>query len=358
MHDIANKNNVTFVLPNAHLGGAERVLVTIANAAAAEKFTVTIILLKAEGPLLEHISNDIQIIDLKVTKTRFGLYKLIKALRNGSAQIIISTTCRMNFLTLLAAKLTFRKLLVIAREPNNPAKTHQNTGKIVLAAYKFLYKSAHRIIAQTPEMKQSIHKFYGVKNNNIIFAQNPVDSQKIKYQASITKNPYSNYAYTFIFVAIGRLAIQKRYDLMLKAFSQAFRAEDSVGLFILGKGPLLSDLQELSLKLKINKKVNFLGQVPNPYPYIKWANSLCSSSDYEGFPNTIIEASVLGTPVITTESTPYLVDFVRKTKMGTTVPCNNCQALSNELQKFTKNLPKFEPSNYTFQFKELLEQIV
>ena len=53
-------------------------------------------------------------------------------------------------------------------------------------------------------------------------------------------------------------------------------------------------------KNKLQKRVNFLGKKANPYPYMKKADYIIFTSDYEGFPVTYLEAITLGKQIITT----------------------------------------------------------
>ena len=48
------------------------------------------------------------------------------------------------------------------------------------------------------------------------------------------------------------------------------------------------------------KRVKFLGQKANPYPYMKEADAVVITSDYEGFPVTYLEAIILQKPLFTT----------------------------------------------------------
>ena len=75
---------------------------------------------------------------------------------------------------------------------------------------------------------------------------------------------------------------------------------DNSTLYIIGDGPDKKMYQKEIDKLKLNKKVKLVGQLDNPFPYLKMCDYLLCTSDYEGFPMTFLESIVLSTPIIST----------------------------------------------------------
>ena len=58
--------------------------------------------------------------------------------------------------------------------------------------------------------------------------------------------------------------------------------------------------EKYTKELKVEKRVSFLGRKINPYPYMKQADYIILTSDYEGFPVTYLEAITLNKKIITT----------------------------------------------------------
>ena len=58
--------------------------------------------------------------------------------------------------------------------------------------------------------------------------------------------------------------------------------------------------EDLVTKNDLSKRVTFVGQKTNPYPYIKLADYIILTSDYEGFPVTYLEAITLHKRILTT----------------------------------------------------------
>jgi glycosyltransferase involved in cell wall biosynthesis len=104
-----------------------------------------------------------------------------------------------------------------------------------------------------------------------------------------------------LIVACGRLIPQKDLATLLRALARMLvKAE----LWVLGTGPLQSELSALAEHLGVSRRVRWLGFVANPFPYMAAADVFALSSRWEGFANVLVEALACGTPVVATDC-PY-----------------------------------------------------
>ena len=71
---------------------------------------------------------------------------------------------------------------------------------------------------------------------------------------------------------------------------------------LIGDGNLRGELEQMAQSLEVTDVVQFLGFKRNPYPNIKAADLLLSTSGWEGFSLVICEAMALGTPVVATRT--------------------------------------------------------
>ena len=71
-------------------------------------------------------------------------------------------------------------------------------------------------------------------------------------------------------------------------------------LWIIGDGEDRKMYQEEVKHQKLTTRIKFFGTKKNPYPYMKKADYIILTSDYEGFPVTYLEAIALNIPIITT----------------------------------------------------------
>ena len=113
-----------------------------------------------------------------------------------------------------------------------------------------------------------------------------------------TKN---NYASVFRVLTVARLDRQKGIDVLLKAWATVLKHKKDLRLQILGKGPLEYELKKLSMDLKINNTVEFVGAVSNVGNYLKDSDLFILPSRAEGLSNALLEAMSYGIPCISTD---------------------------------------------------------
>jgi len=103
------------------------------------------------------------------------------------------------------------------------------------------------------------------------------------------------------FINIGRLSPEKDQKKLIRAFSKIAEMYRSARLYIVGEGVLANELKKLTKSLKLEEKVIFTGQVSNPFVLLKKCDCFILSSNHEGQPMVLLEALVLGMPIIATD---------------------------------------------------------
>lgn len=116
-------------------------------------------------------------------------------------------------------------------------------------------------------------------------------------------NPYQNVDSSLIkFVTVGRiLNEQKRMDRIVEVCNKLKQKEiNNYIWYIVGDGKDKSELEIKVKELGLSDKIIFVGKQSNPFTYMRYADCLVMTSEYESYGMTLIEALTTNTPVITT----------------------------------------------------------
>jgi len=105
----------------------------------------------------------------------------------------------------------------------------------------------------------------------------------------------------FHFVNMGRLSPEKGQDNLIKAFARIHMEYPNSELCILGKGPLKGELEALVKDLGLSESVHLMGQLENPFDFMKKCDCFVLSSHYEGQPMVLLEAMTLGMRIVATD---------------------------------------------------------
>ena len=189
-----------------------------------------------------------------------------------------------------------------------------------------------------------------VKSKKVIYA--PHDIKKVRELAD-EFDVNDDYI-----VAVGGLNKRKNYELLIKTYS---KLNTTSKLFIIGKGKEEKNLKNLIKKLNLEHRVKLLGFKENPYPYIKNAKLLVSSSISEGLPRVLVEALILNTPIVSTLSSNGIYEVMvdeLKNYIAKIDEEDLLKKINLALENYPKIIPKYyEKFDINNSYKEFLKLI-
>lgn len=278
---------ILFILPDLNQGGAERVIATLCNELDRTKFCPKLVLFKKEGHYLNILKEDIEIIELNVSRIRYSIFKIIPLIRKLKPEIVFTGWGEISaFLSPIIP--LFPNTKFITRETNVVSEHVKR--KEILFFYRF-YNNFSKIIAQSDDMKNDLIINFKISENKIVKINNPVDFEMINHLKNENIELGFNKSYKNI-VAIGNLSPRKGFDLLLNVMKHL--KDEKIKLTILGDGAFKDDLINQTHTLHLDNVI-FKGNVSNPFAYLKNADLFILSSRYEGFPNVLLEAGACGT---------------------------------------------------------------
>lgn len=178
--------------------------------------------------------------------------------------------------------------------------SHYKTRKsrITLKKKIKVYENSKRIISVSEDCKKFFTQVWGncFKTEVLHNIINVKETQRL----AETNMPDEMEANCLNLVSVGRLAIEKAFDRQIRGIRYLKKRIPNIRLYIIGTGPEEEKLRKLIDEFNLEENVKLLGLKKNPYPYIKNAHLLVSSSISESYSTVVVEALILGTPVVVT----------------------------------------------------------
>lgn len=319
---------ISLIISALSAGGAERVIVTLANSWAARGWEVSLITFEPPGTTSYYqIDPRVALRQLGIASVGSPLWRAIRqnlrriralrqALRAADPDLAIAFLAKVNVLTVLASRgLAFP---VVVSERNNPKR--QRFRGIWSWLRQRLYRQAYCVVTPSRGVLES---FSGDIRERGRVIPNPVD---------LAPAPSARRGGTRL-VAVGRLVHQKGFDLLLESFAQIAPEHPAWTLTIWGEGEQRPALQVLRAELGLAGRVQLPGLTARPGQWVEDADVFVLSSRYESFGNVITEAMAAGLPVVAFDCPWGPGDIVRDGEDGLLVPPEDVDALAAAMRR-------------------------
>lgn len=325
--------DVAILLDHFGPGGVERVACHVANGLHRRGFKVEVVAIDGTGPVRALLDPSIS---LHVLRTLPGLRRrrmkaavpaIAAYLRKSSPRLFHSPGNHTTRPAALAIALSrFRGEFV--PKITNPLLHDRKARRRSLRryVYRWALRRARVILALTPNAVNQIADIDEKLAARTRVIHNPYVSDRMLACAAFrepTEPP--------VILAIGRLSQQKNHALLLRA---AARLDGRPWrLRICGSGPEEPALRALAVELGIADRLELPGFVSDPVPEYLAAKVLALSSNWEGLPATMLEAVACGCPVVSTASSPGLVDLLRAIGAREAVALEDEEGLAEALRE-------------------------
>ncbi|MBU3542211.1 glycosyltransferase [Polynucleobacter sp. MWH-Loch1C5] len=294
---------IAIVLPNLSIIGAQRVAIDYGSELAQRGYKVTFLIKEKLSDLSLPVFQEAVVFDSTIfCKIKFVRYiesaiKLLRILRARKFDCVISVTPNYNRLLGLFKLLKIMPSRLVIEDHACPPDSYDDEfGKGLKRKWYELSEIFYRSADTMRVLSDESETYYKSRHPNvhIIVQPNMMDLVRIK-NASLNVPKYQPVK-PFIFY-VGRLVRQKDVQFLITAFNEAseYIPHD---LIIVGYGPLKSKLVEQAKLTAASNRIHFLENSDSNYWYMKEAALFPMTSIWEGQGLTIIEAMVLGTPVV------------------------------------------------------------
>lgn len=328
---------IAFVTPGMTFGGAERVISILANNWYDMGHEVSLFITASNKPSVYKMNEKIKVEYYQAYRENgVSHFKLLSSIREfvnkekpDCVLSFMNDVCAYTIIALMGTGIP-----VIYSERNDPNKTNQ--GKVEKIYRKIVEIGAKHIVFQTNGARTCYSKKVQRKSSIIL---NPVNLDKIPDRTKEEIN-YSE------IVSVGRLEPQKNQELLIDAFSVVSKTHKDVILKIFGEGTLENKLQNKIDELGLTERIFLMGAKSDVLEWIKESFCFVLSSDFEGLPNSLIEAMCIGMPCISTDCSPGGARELLRDDRGIVVPCGDKMKLAEAINLY------LEKKDFAMQYGE------
>jgi GalNAc-alpha-(1->4)-GalNAc-alpha-(1->3)-diNAcBac-PP-undecaprenol alpha-1,4-N-acetyl-D-galactosaminyltransferase len=317
-------------------GGAERALSNMASYWVAQGWRVQLVT-HADPSVSDFypLASAVERVRLQETSRKGGWFsrlrgrvarvlRLRKLVEASDPDVVLSFIDVPNVLTILATRGL--KQRVVISERHDPCETEGHgryagaypLGKHWRILRRLVYRWADQVTAVNDDAAKWLARECSVAVEVIPNALRELPSVSAEREKFV--------------LGVGRLAIQKGFDLLLQAFDQVAGRFPEWRLVILGQGPEHERLQLLRAGLSSRERIEIRAPVVDVESWMARAGLIVLPSRFEAYGNAILESLGMGAAVISTRcgGTP---SFMQDRVNGRLVPVDDVEALARAMEE-------------------------
>lgn len=291
------RTRIAFVINSIGQGGAERALSVILSAIGerSARYEVHLVLLD-DLPHAREMPSYVQQHTLGGgARSIAQLYSLFSKMKPA---LIVSFLVRSNLASALSGRLLGIPVVACERMHLSSHLEGKHRG-LKLAAFKAALKIAYRfperLLGVSTGVTEDLVEAFGVDAARSSTIFNPYPFEQIHNAAKASRPAHLPERYL---VVVGRLEPSKNILQLIDAYAAAAVPQ---ALVILGDGALRSEVERRVADLGLSDRVCLEGFCADPFPIVARAEAYVSASLNEGFPNAMVEAMVLGRPILASD---------------------------------------------------------
>lgn len=338
-----DKSDLHIFIPSLGAGGAENVIVGLANYLANNsQLNVILVVLDGSGPLKNKLCSKVTLRDLRSSSLAGSLPILLFYFFKFRPKYILSTIKEMNLYCLISNILTLNFGRLIIREANTLSAEfrveRKYTQRVKNYLIRYFYRFANRIVVLSENMKyDTLDVLGGNVADKITVIKNPVNLSWVTSlsDSALPEGYAGNYLFNLNLVCVARFFPSKRHMLLLEVVKELVFEGVDVSLTLVGEGDktLKESLQAYAQAHSLEDRVFFVGYQSNPYTFIKNADAFLLLSDYEGMPNSLLEAIALKKKVLCRDVPGAGPDIIRSSGAGVVSNSESASSIAKDVME-------------------------
>jgi len=330
-----NKISVCFLINTLNVGGAERQLFELVRHINKGQFTITVVVLRNEGSLLDNVRacGDVRLLSLdQQGRCDFfrPLWKLYRLLKRVDPRVIHAFLPSANFFAFVAGSLLGNRCVIWGIRASYLDLSAYSWPMRLLAPLNARLSKGVNCIVYNSQAGRKYHKAHGYTGKHVSVIPNGIDTECFFPQPQIRKlerQKLGLFNDTPVIGMVGRIDRNKDHHTFLHAASILHKTLPETRFLLIGSGEenLLKRLKKKMGELCLDRVVYWLGFRNDVSRLLSVLDINTSTSIGEGFPNAVAEAMACGIPCVVTDvgDSAHIVGDT-----GFVVPSRNPQALA------------------------------
>lgn len=306
-----------FAAYDMSVGGIETALLTLLNYLADKDYKITLVLERKQGIFLKDLNTKINVVEYKPASIRFlPIRKFINSIKR--LKFIIKYKNKFDFSASFATYSKVASFTSRTASKNCALWGHadyfelfrQNKNEMKDFFEGIKYDEFKTIIFVSKKACKTFIDLFPHMKDKVIFCNNLVDYKKIR---KLSEEIITQEKEGYTFVNVGRHdEMQKKLTRIIDVAKILKKDNLDFKILFIGEGKDTEQYKTLVKEYELEENIKFLGVKKNPYPYIKLADTVILTSDYEGYPVVFLEALILNKPIITTNVADATEDINNK----------------------------------------------
>ena len=290
---------IAVFLTSFHVGGVERVFITLLNKWAEQGHNVFAFVMHNEGEYLGVFDDRVTIVNLNCTNLWKTFFKVSSLLKHFKIEYFMVGKDMENVFFIFMKIFTRCKAKIVISQHNyfylDKVGRKSLTAHFLPKFMKLLYRYSDLIVCVSKGIERYV-KTLNVKTGQTAVIYNPMDMDEVILAGKeLIKE-------TGRFICFcGRLSAIKNVRLLIDGFDFFQKCNPDYKLLLIGGGDE-EGLKKMVKDKKLSDKVIFVGSVSNPHCYVSKSEVLVLPSFSEAFPMVICEAFANGITVVSTPS--------------------------------------------------------
>ena len=327
-----SRQPIAVLIPNLKFGGAERVVVDLANHWVGLGIHVDLLIFTRTGEYVEQLDSRVNLVPLEITRIRQLFFPLREYLVRSNPVILWVHLYPLTVMAILSTRfLSWRHKIYL---------THHNmlfrpdVGRLVfqkliaMIGLNLFYRFSAGVTCVSKGVAAELVEFAPKNAHLVEVIYNPYSVKDGPLTPALMK--FSSKSNALKVLNVGELKTQKNQLLLIEAVAKA-KALIPIECCIIGSGPLYTLLEKRIKALAAEDVITLIGFQKYLLAWYKSADVFVLTSNWEGFGNVIVEALSVGLNVISTDCPSGPAEILKDGELGILIPQNDVQKLVDAL---------------------------